>query len=182
MTKALWLLAVQGLIGAFDTLYFHEWRARLPALGDSARPELRLHAARSFIYAIIFGTLPWIVWQGGWTLVLGLLLAAEIVITLNDFIVEDRVRKPLGGVYSGERVTHGVMGIIYGAMLAFLLPVLLSWSSRPTTLLLSPAQVVPALRWALGLMACGVFLSGARDLCAALRLPHSEWPWSARTN
>ena len=32
MTTALWLLAIQGLIGAFDTLYFHEWRARLPAM------------------------------------------------------------------------------------------------------------------------------------------------------
>ena len=33
MIVALWLLAVQGVIGAFDTLYYHEWRARLQALG-----------------------------------------------------------------------------------------------------------------------------------------------------
>jgi hypothetical protein len=31
MTVALWMLAAQGIIGAFDTLYYHEWRARLPA-------------------------------------------------------------------------------------------------------------------------------------------------------
>jgi hypothetical protein len=30
MTTALWLMAVQGAIGAFDTVYYHEWRARLP--------------------------------------------------------------------------------------------------------------------------------------------------------
>jgi len=33
---ALWLLAIQGAIGAFDTLYYHEWRARLPARGSVA--------------------------------------------------------------------------------------------------------------------------------------------------
>jgi len=33
MTVVLVLLVLQGLIGAFDTFYFHEWRARLPALG-----------------------------------------------------------------------------------------------------------------------------------------------------
>src|SRR4029434_9177885 len=59
---ALWLLAIQGAIGAFDTLYYHEWRARLPARGAAA--ELRLHAARDFLYAVIFGTLPWVSWEG----------------------------------------------------------------------------------------------------------------------
>ena len=44
MLTALWLLAIQGIIGAFDTLYYHEWRAKLPALGALARSELRLHA------------------------------------------------------------------------------------------------------------------------------------------
>ena len=29
MTIVLWLLAVQGAIGAFDTLYYHEWHAQL---------------------------------------------------------------------------------------------------------------------------------------------------------
>jgi hypothetical protein len=32
MTIALWLLAIQGVIGAFDTIYYHEWRARLPVV------------------------------------------------------------------------------------------------------------------------------------------------------
>ena len=36
MATALWLLAIQGAVGAFDTLYFHEWRARLPAICASA--------------------------------------------------------------------------------------------------------------------------------------------------
>ena len=27
MTWALWLLMIQGILGALDTLYYHEWRA-----------------------------------------------------------------------------------------------------------------------------------------------------------
>ena len=68
MAVALWLLALQGVIGAFDTAYYHEWRARLPGLGPQAAPELRLHAARDVLYALIFATLPWFAWQGLWTM------------------------------------------------------------------------------------------------------------------
>ncbi len=57
MATALWLLALLGVIGAFDTLYYHEWRARLPGR-RSAAPELRLHAVRDFLYAVLFGALP----------------------------------------------------------------------------------------------------------------------------
>src|SRR5947209_10082147 len=161
MTTALWLLAVQGVIGAFDTVYYHEWRARLPALGPQAAPELKLHALRDFLYAVLFGTLPWLAWQGLWVGVLAAVLLAEIVLTLTDFVVEIRVRKPLGDVYAGERVTHAVMGIIYGGMVANLAPVLLDWWSQPTAML--PAPAVPGvLRWGLSLMAVGVFLSGLR--------------------
>src|SRR5262245_49125451 len=70
MTIALWLLAIQGGIGAFDTLYYHEWKARLPARGRKAASELKLHAARDLFYGVLFGTLPWLAWQGTWILVL----------------------------------------------------------------------------------------------------------------
>src|SRR5712671_5220824 len=102
MATALWLLAVQGVIGAFDTLYYHEWRARLPARGAQAAPELKLHAIRDFLYAVLFGTLPWLAWHGLWVAALVTVFCAEIVLTLTDFVVEIRVRKPLGDVYAGE--------------------------------------------------------------------------------
>ncbi|HEX9668341.1 MAG TPA: hypothetical protein VGC93_02545, partial [Thermoanaerobaculia bacterium] len=60
MKTALWMLALQGVIGAFDTVYYHEWRARLPARGREMAAELRLHAARDVFYAVLFGTLPWL--------------------------------------------------------------------------------------------------------------------------
>lgn len=176
MTTALWLLALQGAMGAFDTLYYHEWRARLPAL-PSARPELRLHAARALVYAVIFAALPRFEWRGAWAYVLGALLAAEVCITLRDFVVEDRVRAPLGGVFAGERVTHALMAIIYGAMLANLLPALDAWR-REASALAPHTQAVPAeLLWLLTLMSSGVALSGARDAYAALGLPGGGWPW-----
>lgn len=177
MSQVLWLLAIQGALGGLDTLYYHEWRARLPARGPSAGLELKLHAARDLIYAIIFGTLPGFAWQGLWTLMLAALLLAEIVITLADFIIEDRVRQPLGGVYHGERAMHAVMGIIYGAMLARLIPVMVRWWAAPTALAAQAPDVPLPLRWTLYAMALGVFLSGVRDLYAAKGLPHGGWPW-----
>src|SRR5689334_11696802 len=158
MITALWLLAVQGIIGAFDTLYYHEWRAQLPGQTPGTAPELKLHGVRDFLYAILFGALPWLAWQGLWALLLAGILVAEIILTLADFAVESRVRKPLGDVYAGERVTHAVMGIIYGAIVANLLPVLWRWWSLPTAL--APTVAAPELlRWGLSVIAAGVFLS-----------------------
>jgi hypothetical protein len=181
MIVALWLLGIQGVIGAFDTLYYHEWRARLPARGRLAASELKLHAARDFFYAVLFATLPWLAWHGAWVLLLVGVLVAEIVLTLTDFVVEVAVRKQLGDVYAGERVTHAVMGILYGAMVAKLIPVLVDWWSRPTALTIERVDIPAGLGWGLLLMAAGVFLSGVRDLWAALELPYGSWPWKSET-
>lgn len=177
MRVTLWLLAFQGVIGAFDTVYYHEWRARLPARGKQAASELKLHAARDFFYAVLFATLPWIAWQGTWVLVLVAVLVAEIILTLWDFVVEIAVRKQLGDVYAGERVTHAVMGILYGAMVANLISVLVRWWALPTALVVEWTEVPTLLQWGLFVMAAGVFLSGLRDLYAALELPYGSWPW-----
>jgi hypothetical protein len=165
MMVALWLLAVQGVLGAFDTVWYHEWHARLPWQGRVASRELALHATRDFLYAVIFATLPRIEWRGTWTHVLVAILGTEIVITLTDFVIETYDRN----VEAGERVTHAVMGICYGAMLAMLIPVLARWSGRPTGFALSTYGVPTGLRVALTLMAIGVFLSGVRDAIAAIK-------------
>jgi len=112
MRTALYLLCSLAILGGADTLYYHEWRARLPAMGRRARSELELHALRDFVYAVLFSTLPWIAWRGAWAIALAVLLLAEIVLTLWDFVVEDWVRKSLGGLYPGERIMHAVMGIL----------------------------------------------------------------------
>lgn len=179
MTSALVLLAVLGALGGFDTIYFHEWRARLPAQGGGILTELRLHAGRDAVYAVIFTTLPWLAWQGWWAVALAGLFATEIVITMCDFVVEDRVRKPLGGVFPGERVTHALMAIVYGAMLARLAPVLRDWWDQPSGLQAVAANVPAVLRVGLTAMGIGIALSGMRDLYAAAGGRHAAWPWTA---
>ncbi len=175
MTTALWLLLVQGALGAFDTLYYHEWRARLPAGGVQSRPELLLHAARDLLYAILFGSLGWLAWRGAWARTLILLVAAEIAITLADFAIEDRVRKPLGGVFAGERITHTLMAIVYGAFLAHFLPV--AWTDAQAATGLEPRHAPRALSWVLTAMGAGVLLSGLRDAWAAYGGARAHWPW-----
>ena len=182
MAPVLWLLLLQGTIGAFDTLYYHEWRARLVVDTSRTAPELRLHALRDFLYAILFGTLPWLDWNGYLVVGLATILGAEVVITLRDFVVEKIVRKPLGDVYAGERVTHAVMGIVYGAMIAQLVPVLRQWWTVPTGFTVRETVVPGWLTWTVSLMAIGVFLSGIRDLYATLGLPNAGWPWPSAPN
>jgi hypothetical protein len=172
---ALVLFAVQGALGAFDTIYYHEWKARLPGGVPGTAPELILHGVRDLIYAALFGTLAFVRWEGALAYALGALLLAEIVITLRDFVVEDTVRRPLGGVYAGERVMHAVMGIIYGAALANLLPELVQWTARPTAF--ASWDAPPALRVLLPLMAVGVFVSGLRDLGAVYGPRWLRFPW-----
>ncbi len=179
MTTALWLLAIQGIIGAFDTLYYHEWKARLPARGRESAPELRLHAMRDFLYGVMFATLPWVAWHGRWVVVLVLVLVAEIVLTLWDFVVEIAVRRSLGDVYAGERVTHAIMGILYGAMIAYLIAVMIEWWRMPTQLAFDPPAIPELLRWGLVVMAVGVVVSGIRDLYAACGLPYGAWPYAS---
>ena len=178
MTTVLWLLFVIGLLGAFDTFYYHEWRARLPALGREARAELRLHATRNTIYAVIFGTLPWFAWHGVWTVALGLLFVCEIAVTISDFIVEDDVRKSLGGVFPGERATHTIIGITYGAMLGHLVPVLYVWWNLPTDFVPAPPAIPEPLRWFMVIMAPGLLLFAIRDLYASAGLSGGGWPWN----
>jgi hypothetical protein len=108
---------------------------------------------------------------------LSLLFVAEIIITLTDFRVEVDVRKPMGGLYHGERSTHAIVGIAYGAMLAYLVPVLMEWGSAPTGLVPQGISVPHSLRSILTVMAAGAFLSALRDGYAALGLPYSHWPW-----
>jgi hypothetical protein len=180
MAEVLWLLAALGLLGAFDTVWFHEIRGQLPAQLPGLRPELVLHAGRSFIYVIVFGTLPWVAWRGGWAAVFGVLLLAEVCITIADFIVEDQVRKPFGGLLPGERTTHTVMAIVYGAILANLLPVLIGWWQLPGGLVIDPAPVPAWLRVALSGLAVGTLASAIRDAWAVAGFPSplARWPWS----
>ena len=159
MTAALVTLTALGVLGAFDTIVYHEAVLHLPSKA-SARGELRLHAARDFVYALLFASLAWIRLEGVFSIAIAVLLATEIAITLADFITEDRTRK----LPAGERSMHAVMGIVYGVFLTLLAPTLYAWSRLP-------ARIEPAsygwLSIAMTVLAAGVLLSGLRDLFAS---------------
>jgi uncharacterized protein len=126
----LWtLIALQIVLGGFDTLFHHEFTERL-AWRASQRHELQLHAVRNGIYAFLFLTLGWFEMHGTWALVVLALLAVEIVITLLDFVEEDVSRK----LPASERITHTLLAINYGGVLVLAVPVLLAWSALPTSL------------------------------------------------
>jgi hypothetical protein len=161
MRTAIWLLLLQASLGAFDTLYYHEYRLKL-AQHAHTRLELRLHASRDFAYAVIIGSLGFVTWHGAFAWLLLGLLMGEICITLWDFIEEDKIRR----LPPGERAMHAIMGIVYGAFLAFLIPEMIEWSKLATGFGAS-YHGFPA--WILLVLAAGVLVSGIRDLTASSR-------------
>ena len=162
------LLAVQIVLGVFDNLWHHEITERLPSR-RSARGELALHAVRELLYGAIFLGLAWYAWHGAWAAVLGLALVVELVVTIADFLVEDRTRRlpPL------ERALHTVLAVNAGALLAVLAPVLGGWLGEPTAL--EPVHH-GAWSWLLSAAALGVTAWGVRNVLAVARLAGPA-PW-----
>lgn len=159
---ALQLMAAQGLMGAFDTLYHHEGTEAL-AQRNTARRELSIHAVRSSIYCAMFIGLSSWAWHGVWAWVLLAVFGVEIVLTLWDFVVEDgsRLLPPT------ERVTHTVLAINAGAFIALLAMNAVDWAAQPTALVWQPQGWLGAF---LALCGVGVGISGLRDGLAARAL------------
>jgi uncharacterized protein len=158
----LWgLVGLQLALGLFDILYHHELTERL-AWRPSQRHELRLHAARNLLYAALFLALGWFELRGVFAMLAIGVLAAEVVVTLMDFVEEDMSRK----LPASERITHTLLALNYGAILALLLPVLVGWAGQGTALV----PVWYGLGSALApVAAVGVLLFALRDVAASRR-------------
>lgn len=156
---ALQLMACQGVLGAFDTLYHHELTEALPQRAGAAR-ELTIHAARALIYSALFIGLSAWAFHGLWALLLLLVFIVEIGLTLWDFVVEDRSRL----LPASERVTHTVLAMNGGAFIALLALGTPAWLALPTQLVWQPQG---ALGVFLALCGVGVGVSGVRDALAA---------------
>lgn len=157
------LVICQIAMGAFDTLYHHEMTERL-AWRASARTELRLHAVRNWFYGVLFLIAAWVEPHGALAIAILAVLAVELVITLWDFVEEDLSRK----LPATERVTHTLLAVNYGAILAFIGPMLWDWAALPTGATLVSRGWLGAL---LTLSALAVAVFGARDWFAARRAP-----------
>jgi uncharacterized protein (TIGR01777 family) len=162
MTTSLWIaIATQTVMGAFDTIWHHEGVERL-AWRPSQAHELRLHGVRNMIYALLFGAIGWSEPHGLAASALIALLLAELFITLWDFVEEDRTRH----LPASERVTHTLLTLNYGVILAMLVPLLLGWAALPGAI--APAYH-GAWSWLAALASAAVAISGLRDLAAARR-------------
>jgi hypothetical protein len=156
------LLVLQGAMGAFDTLYNHEYRERL-AVRPTARRELGLHAFREANYALLFGGLAWLEWHGAWAWVVGVLALAELLDTACDEYEENRTRV----LPQNERVLHVFLTVNFGAILAALAWLLPGWAA-------GAAALVPTshgwLSWALSAFALSSAAWSVRDFVAARSL------------
>jgi uncharacterized protein (TIGR01777 family) len=156
---AMQLMAFQGCLGAFDTLYHHELTEALPGRASAGR-ELSIHAVRALIYSALFIGLSAWKFHGLWALVLLFVFMVEIVLTLWDFVVEDRSRL----LPATERITHTVLAMNGGAFIALLALNTPQWLDMATALVWHPQG---ALSVFLALCGVGVGLSGLRDGFAA---------------
>jgi uncharacterized protein (TIGR01777 family) len=159
---ALQLMAFQGCLGAFDTLYHHELTEALPSR-PGARLELAIHAVRSLFYCALFIGLALWRFEGGWALALLIVFAIEIGLTLWDFVVEDRTRL----LPWTERITHTVLAMNGGAFVMLLLLNTPAWMARPTALVWQHHGLLSVF---LCLCGIGVGISGVRDAFAARAL------------
>lgn len=162
------LMVAQALLGLFDTLFHHELSEALPQRYGAA-PELRLHALRCALYAVLFLALAWWEWHGWLAWILLLLFALEIVLTLIDFVIEDQTRM----LPASERITHTVLAVNAGAFFCLLLMLVWQWSAQATALV---AHDAGWLSWFLSLAALGAACSGLRDALASRHLQHKPVP------
>ncbi|MES2017849.1 MAG: TIGR01777 family oxidoreductase [Pseudomonadota bacterium] len=156
---ALQLMAAQGCLGAFDTLYHHELTEALPGRASAGR-ELAIHAVRALIYSALFIGLAYWRFDGAWAALLLAVFSVEIVLTLWDFVVEDQTRL----LPATERVTHTILAINGGAFITLLVLNMPAWLAFPTALTFQPQG---ALSVFLALCGMGVGISGMRDGFAA---------------
>jgi uncharacterized protein (TIGR01777 family) len=163
---ALQLMAVQGCLGAFDSIYHHELTEGLPGR-SSARLELAIHAIRSVFYFVLFIGLSCWAWHGAWAIVLIAIFVVEIVLTLWDFVVEDRTRL----LPVSERITHTVLAVNGGAFIALLIVLTPAWMAQPTALAWQPQGWLSVFLFVCGI---GVGISGVRDGFASRRLARRQ--------
>lgn len=163
LDAALIILVAHGAFGAFDTIYCHEWQARLPKQAWAAR-ELSLHATRSFLYAAILVGLAWFEWHGAFAWLLLSVLAIEYVVTLVDSIVEDRTRR----LSKAERLVHMILGATTGAYVALVAyHASMEWMDAPPALRATHHGIVSVI---LSIYAGAVVISGGRDAVASRRV------------
>ncbi|KPJ93450.1 MAG: hypothetical protein AMJ53_07190 [Gammaproteobacteria bacterium SG8_11] len=162
MQTLLLLLSIQGLIGAYDSIYHHDFKEKL-SLKPIAKNELKIHSIRSLLYSILFLSFGWTQWQGWLAPLFAAILVIELLLTLWDFVEEDRSRV----LPASERITHTILTLNFGAILALFMPELLRWQSLPTDLSLVDHGIYS---WIMTVYGVGVIPFAIREYISFRRL------------
>lgn len=162
MKIVIYVLVFQGLLGAFDVLWNHEWKENLPSK-LSANLEQKIHGLRELLYAVIFVGLAWFAWHGAWAWLLFGLLVIEVLLTAWDFVIEDQTRT----LSPNERIIHLTLSMGGGAYVALLIPELWGWAQQPTAMVGADYGIGS---WILSLLGVGVLGWGVRDYWSGMRL------------
>jgi uncharacterized protein (TIGR01777 family) len=151
MERVLMLMTLQGAMGAFDAIYHHEVTERLAWRLGAAR-ELAIHTIRNSFYGVLYLAFAWGEWHGLWAVAFAAIIVSEILVTLLDFVIEDRSRD----LPATERIAHTLLAINFGVILAVLLPEFWRWSALPTA-------VVPASHGVWSWIATGIGIGAVVD-------------------
>lgn len=161
------------VLAAFDVLYFHTYRCRLPWRRE-ARWENLSHAFRS-VTAISYLLLAMHVRLEGhyWFGYCGL-VGFDVLNTAFDAVCEATERRAIGGVSPGEYIVHIVLGLLAGGIFATMLWESWPLAAGPTRISWSTLDVPLALRLPGYLAILGLALSGGLDLSGFLRALQRE--------
>jgi hypothetical protein len=166
------LLAVIGLLGAFDIFYFHHH-----VCGLTRRPEARveawIHVARGVVYALQLALVPAFRFGGAAYAAFVALFIVDILIAVADVVVEPDARRALGGLPRGEYLAHVVLSVLVGIYLCLVWRDSRGWSALPTAITYAPIAAAWPLRALLWLMAAGCTLMTVADVLVLVeaRLP-----------
>jgi hypothetical protein len=164
----LYALMLHGVIGGLDVFVNHEWLARLPHRPE-ARAENRLHSAREAIFGTLFALLAWCEWHGMAVWWIAALLAAELLVSAGDVIVEGNSR----ALPQAERVLHLLLFVNLGSVIVLVGQALMTWSTLPTGV---AAVHHGWASWVLSAMAAGSYAWAVRDALSAMRLARAPRP------
>ena len=128
-------LIALSVIAIFDEIYFHQYKSKLLKRVES-NLENYLHLMRSFVFSLIFILVSAFSFSGSWaTFVLGLFLF-DIFVSIGDILVERRSRKSIGGLSTGEYLTHMLLSFHLGVLYLNLIPKLIQNVSKKTDIYL----------------------------------------------
>ena len=167
----LYFLILHGLIGAFDVLWNHELKERLPSQAWAAG-EQRLHCARELLFATLFIGLAWWQWHGALAWLVAALVAAELGVTTRDAVVELRTRV----LSVTEQLSHVFLYINLGVFSSLLAGELQRWRGWPAAIVAVDYGWRSWLLTALGLIALAWSVRDGMSAAALRRLPAQAPP------